>query len=200
MKTRIGTAWIVALAVVATLAVAAERVRYEAAQGSYVKVSGTSTVHDWHVEAKAIEGWIDVAPTELAGGQITSAPMKVSIKANDLKSGKGNMDSVMYKALKTDKNPVVTYEMTSSALMANSDIAKGKLNFQTKGRLTIAGTSKEIAMPVTLQLKGNAVEISGKTPLQMTNFGMKPPTAMLGTIKSGNDVTVEFRWIVKQKK
>ena len=30
-----------------------------------------------------------------------------------------------------------------------------------------------------------------ETPLKMTDFGMKPPTAMMGMIKSGNDVTVK---------
>jgi hypothetical protein len=28
----------------------------------------------------------------------------------------------------------------------------------------------------------------------MSDFGMKPPTAMLGTVKTGDDVTVRFEW------
>jgi polyisoprenoid-binding protein YceI len=189
----------VTLVAAAITVVAAERVRFAAAPGSFVKVSGTSTVHDWTVEAKAIDGWIDLAPQELTAGQVSAAPMKVTIKVADLKSGKGSMDQVMYKALKGEKNPSITYEMVSSSMLGTSDLAKGKLNFQTKGKLTVAGKMREITMPVTVQLKGNAVEITGSTPLKMTSFDMKPPTAMLGTIKSSDDIKVNFHWIVKQK-
>jgi hypothetical protein len=31
----------------------------------------------------------------------------------------------------------------------------------------------------------------------MSDYGIKPPTAMMGTIKTGNDVKVTFRWAVQ---
>ena len=40
--------------------------------------------------------------------------------------------------------------------------------------------------------------LTGQTPVKMTAFGIKPPVAMLGTIKTGDDVKVTFRWVVEK--
>jgi Cu/Ag efflux protein CusF len=33
----------------------------------------------------------------------------------------------------------------------------------------------------------------------MTTFGIQPPTAMMNTIKTGDDVKVTFRWVVEKQ-
>ncbi len=38
------------------------------------------------------------------------------------------------------------------------------------------------------------LSIATKTPLKMTDYGMTPPTAMFGMIRSGDAVTVEVTW------
>jgi hypothetical protein len=57
----------------------------------------------------------------------------------------------------------------------------------------MAGTSK----PVELTAKGKVlangdVQIIGSRKLNMKDFNMVPPTAMMGTIKVGEEVTVNF--------
>jgi hypothetical protein len=36
------------------------------------------------------------------------------------------------------------------------------------------------------------IKFSGSYTLKMTDFKMSPPTAMMGTIKVGNEVTIKF--------
>jgi len=38
--------------------------------------------------------------------------------------------------------------------------------------------------------------LTGEAPIKMTDFGIAPPVTMLGTLKTGNDVKVSFRWVV----
>ena len=45
----------------------------------------------------------------------------------------------------------------------------------------------------------DALTIMTQTPLKMTDFGMKPPTAMAGMIKSGDQVTVKITWHLARK-
>ena len=37
-----------------------------------------------------------------------------------------------------------------------------------------------------------ALRVTGKVPITMTEWGIKPPTLMMGTIKVGQVVTVQF--------
>lgn len=190
----------VAAALTAMLLHAGDRVRFEPASGSFVKVTGTSSVHDWQAEAKEVEGWIEFEPQALANRQVTPAPaLRVVVRTANLKSGKSSMDEVMYKALKSDRHPTITYELATANTQPASDVAKGKLVLHTSGRLNVAGTAREISMPVTVQFRGSTIDVTGEVPLKMTDFNVKPPSAMFGAIKSGNDVTVAFRWIVKQR-
>ncbi len=63
------------------------------------------------------------------------------------------------------------------------------------GQLTVAGATR----PLTMALKATIVDgggllFEGSAPLRMTEFGIEPPKAMLGTIKTGDEVRVGFRW------
>ena len=185
-------------ALVASLAFGATRVKLQPAPGATLKISGTSSIHDWHVETKQIGGGIELDDQEFESLRLGSVPsVKVQVGVKSLKSGKGGMDDVMYKALKADKFPTITYEMTVAN--AHGDPAATGGMFNTKGRLTVAGVTKEVPIHVTLKrLAADTLEVTGTAPLKMTQFGIKPPTAMLGTIKSGDDVKVTFRWVVKR--
>ena len=35
-------------------------------------------------------------------------------------------------------------------------------------------------------------QVSGAYPMKMTDFGIEPPTALLGTMTTGDDVTINF--------
>ena len=58
MKT---TKIIVALLMVAVLGAATERTRF-VSETSSIRITGTSTIHEWSMEGKTIAGAIDIAP------------------------------------------------------------------------------------------------------------------------------------------
>ena len=56
----------------------------------------------------------------------------------------------------------------------------------------MAGTTKAVEVPFTLDdTSGNWV-FTGEVTMLMTTFEMKPPTAVFGTIKAGDEVKVRF--------
>jgi polyisoprenoid-binding protein YceI len=61
------------------------------------------------------------------------------------------------------------------------------------GDLTIAGTTKAIVLIATAQVQGNKLMLSGKYKLNMTHYGVEAPKALMGTIKTGEEVTVNFK-------
>jgi polyisoprenoid-binding protein YceI len=69
----------------------------------------------------------------------------------------------------------------------------------TKGKLTIAGVTRDVAFDVQGSRDPHGkYTLIGQAPIKMTHYGIKPPTAMMGTIRTGDDVKVTFRWVVER--
>ena len=69
---------------------------------------------------------------------------------------------------------------------------------QLRGTLAIAGKEQLIDLPVKIIKNDNGiVTVRGNKKLLMTDYGIKPPTFMLGVLKTGNEVSVEFEVALK---
>lgn len=170
----------------ALAALAASAERFAAATGSMIRVEGTSTLHEWKMEGAAINGQIDS----------TRPNAVVTIPVATIRSSHTKMDKLMAEALKAKEHPEIRYELLETSPIPNAD----SFTLKTRGRLTIAGVTREIAMDVqgTRNADGRYT-LTGQAPVKMTSFGVKPPVAMMGTIKTGDDVKVTFRWVVEKQ-
>lgn len=170
----------------ALAALAAGAERFAPATGSMIRVEGTSTLHEWKMEGAAIHGSIDS----------TTPKAVVTIPIASIKSAHTKMDKLMAEALKARQHPEIRYELTEAAIPANPPAS---FLMKTRGRLTIAGVTRDLDMDVH-GARGNDGRyiLTGQAPVKMTTFGIKPPVAMMGTIRTGDDVKVTFRWIVEK--
>ncbi len=165
------------------------QVKYTNKNSASLTVSGTSTLHDW--DMKSAQGNCEATITLNAAGALTAlSGLSFSTNTAELKSGKGAMDKNAYKALKTDKNPTITYVAASStvSLLSGTDYL-----VKTIGKLTIAGTTLDAEVTANCKVHPDkTVTVMGSKKLAMKEFGMVPPSFMMGTIKTGNDVTLKF--------
>lgn len=149
-----------------------------------MKVSGTSTIHDWEMEAE--NGVSAIASMSLENGQLKGiSSLKVELKAESLKSGTKGMDTNAYKALVTDKYPTISFELVGPAQINGNKIT-------ANGRMTISGTSQTIPLEVTYQVNGSKVSFSGSKEIKFTDYKIDPPKAVFGTIKTGDELTLSF--------
>jgi len=148
---------------------------------SSLTVFGTSSLHDWEIEAEEFNSNADLAVTD-NGVQIKSLSFTVPVKG--LKSGKSAMDDNTYKALKAKDHPTIKYQLKEATPSGDKT--------QTKGMLTIAGVTKTVDMVVETKTN-NGVQFSGSITFNMTDYGVEPPTALFGTIKTGDEITVKFK-------
>ncbi|PTB96521.1 YceI family protein [Marivirga lumbricoides] len=150
-------------------------------------VEGTSSLHDWTIEAEEFQGNAEIVLEGNQVGEIKSLTFKVLVKG--LKSGKSAMDDNTYEALEAKSHPYITYQFKS---IESKKKAGDKLVLTTKGNLTIAGETKVVNMTVTTDVS-RGVEFDGSVSFNMTDFKVDPPTAVFGTIKTGNKVTINFK-------
>lgn len=158
---------------------------------SNLKVEGTSNIHDWEINAKELQGSIKV---QMEDGQLVQLDqLQFAVVAESLDSGKGGMDKNTYKALDTDKHKRITYQLTK---VNNLDCtSKSSCKIATTGVLTIAGTKQNVEMVFDAKVAGDKITLSGNKKLKMTDFKVDPPTAMFGTITTGDDVNIKFQTV-----
>lgn len=153
------------------------------------KVLGTSTLHDWHMESSSAEGQFNLVLTD---GLPSFTASKISFIAETLKSGKRGMDKNAYKALKTDEYPNIEFTLSECSM---ESATKGLAT----GRLIIAGFTRDVTFKIEVEKSSSAFIIKGSTDFLLTDFQIDPPKALMGTIKTGNAVTIEFNSTFKTR-
>lgn len=152
-----------------------------------LKVTGTSTIHDWHMTSAKATGKAAMTPGTSGAAEISS--LSITMPVESLKSGKGQMDTNAYKALKTDKYPDIRFELTNASVSGSTIKASGKL--------TISGSTKTVSLDVKQKLVGEAIEFTGTLPIKFSEFNVEPPTAIFGTIKTGDALQLYFTVLFK---
>ncbi len=157
-------------------------------------VSGTSTLHDWEAPASNLSAKGDIT---IHNSNLESiASLNVVCVAKSIKSEKESMDEKIYDALKAEDFPNINY----SLVRVNSITKKGdEWVVETTGTLSIGGTSKTVDMTVKAKINadGNIV-FNGSKKITLTSFNLERPSAMLGVIKCGDDITLTFSLTMKK--
>lgn len=159
-----------------------------ALKGDKVIIEGTSNIHDWECDVEQVSGQ---ASLEMNNGTLTGiSALQANFEVKSIKSGKSGMDSNTYKALKADRHPQIQYTLTRVQSITPKG---GAYTVKASGNLDIAGKTQPVTLAVTVRADEKGVlSISGEKTLNMTDYAIEPPTAMFGTIKTGEEVTLKF--------
>jgi len=159
---------------------------YKVSESSKFIVAGTSTLHDWEMvssEAKG-EGKFVIKDKEVQNIKSLS----VTLKSETLESGKEKMNENAYKALKTDENPFITFELDRVISIQDNVM-------QIKGDFSAGGTTKTEIIEVVPKYDRGEITLLGKFDITFKEYNMTPPTAVMGTIKTGNELTISFKTV-----
>ena len=161
-------------------------------ESSSVIVTGTSSLHDWESNAESF-GSEFTATFEEDGSLNGLADLTFFVDVESILSGKGVMDGKTHSALKQKKHPQITFK-----LIEITSISEGSLT--ANGTLSIAGKENKVTLDATyLAENTDNIRVQGSKSLLMSDYGIKPPKAMLGTLKTGDEVTIQFDVLFQKK-
>jgi len=153
-----------------------------------VEINGTSNLHDWTMTSDAAEGEVLLV---MEKGKLTEIEqLYFKTRVNTLKSGKKTMDNICYDALKADEYPLITFTLIEVKSINNGT---GKYTITATGWMTIAGTIRRETITAAGTLNNGTIEFTGKHSMKMTDFDIDPPTALFGTLKTGDEIEVVFK-------
>lgn len=178
--------------------------RYYVQDGSKIWIDGKTTVNNFSCTSKDVNGYgvlVDSAQSMRTSLPTTyhKTQVHVTLPVNTMDCGKKRMNKDMYNAMKAKKYPAIKYKLLNVNNFTKSDTSSKWFTVNTTGELTIAGKSKVIRLTVDGQmLPDGRFHVEGQKELEMSHFGIDPPSPFWGLIKTKDQITVHFDLYVAQ--
>jgi len=170
------------------LAIETARITISGNSNIHAYTASTTTVRVMRAQFGSLEG-PDLWANALKPGGVEA--FEIAIPAATLTSPREGLDKNMHKALQVKDHSEINFRLLR--LEPRSGAAGA---FRGIGVLTITGVEREIALDITTERKGATLTVKGEVQLLMTDFGIKPPTAMLGMLKTDPKVTVTVETVL----
>jgi hypothetical protein len=162
---------------------------------SKVMLLGGSNLRDWACETSTFVANIGVdssAKTPIQGSvDNRRLTLSVTVPVRSLQCGRKRMNEDLSRALKADAFPHIEYVLRDYELRPNPSFPDS-VRVRAVGDLTVAGTTKRVEFDLLGTRNNGAFRGEGGVALLMTDFGVSPPTALFGLIRTKNAIRVNF--------
>ena len=173
--------------------------------GSTLWLEGTSTMHAFESRSSEVALGLerDRATADPASAAeilrlIRSAAVRgvtVRVPVATLRSEKSGLDKNLRKTMKADQYPDVSFRLDRYELAAGAANAD-TITIEASGSLVIAGVERPIRLEARAYPGEAGIWLEGSEGLRMSEYGIKPPTMMLGTVKVADRIEVHYRMLL----
>jgi polyisoprenoid-binding protein YceI len=169
------------------------QIQYHLSGGYTVTIHGTMSIHDWVETIGEVTGDMVADPHAAGGADVRSIRIVMGVRS--IRSDMGTvMDNKTYKALKAVADPQITFLLDAPVILLQ--LRRGEKPIALAGHLTLAGVTRPVVLLVDyFEVTSNSMRFEGRQVIKMTDFGVKPPSALFGTLRAGPDITIYFKTV-----
>lgn len=169
------------------------QVNYRAASAA-IAVAGTSSLNNW--ELKSQNGTVTATfEMDETGKPIEVIGLSVTLGVATLKSGKTGLDNNAYKSLLVHDFAQIKFGSVQGTIKPSGPNYIVVCN----GIMQVAGKSVNTSIVATCVIQADgSLSCTGTKDMKMTDFDITPPSFMLGTIKTGNEIKLSFSTVLKK--
>ncbi len=171
------------------------------APGAQLVVDGDSTVRSFSCKAAKLD--VKLQPNDGAGlgaEQLATALRGLSFElpTAQLDCANDTMNGHLRDALKAKEHPAIAFKMSSYT--AGPVQADGRRVLRIKGDLSFAGSTRPVELTAfAAATPEGGLRVQGRHSRRMTEWGVTPPSLMLGTMKVTEAVAIRFDATLKQQ-
>lgn len=125
-------------------------------------------------------GQVSALHAEFEGEDLGDIRGALEFRVADMHTGIGLRDTHMRNAMSADSFPTIRFDLAGIDRGASSG---DTIQVVFHGRLTIRGVTKAVTVPGSVVLHPGSVDVTASTPIDMTEYGIEPPTRFLGAIR-----------------
>ena len=141
----------------------------------------------------AMRSW--TATVQWEGGEPISAELNVVVDSLEVLTGEGGVTplagpekgvarSNALKSFDDKKFPQIRFE--------TSDISRTAQGYRLSGSVEIHGTARPQVVDLTIEDRGAVWGLSTQVKLTQSDFGVKPYSLFMGSLKVADEVTIDF--------
>ncbi len=173
-------------------------ISYSVSNNSWMSLSGTTNINTFECfSEEGATGGSLLADVEAGNNKVkfSDAGMMVSVNSFDCKNPLINRD--LYRSFGGGDNTEIDIKLIDAGLN-EGELAAQKGSFKANALVSINGITK----PVELQIQWNnsggmEYHFKGEADMTMSDFGIKPPSPMMGLIKVDDVITIRFNYVVR---
>jgi hypothetical protein len=161
---------------------------------SRIQLSGDSTLRKYSAVSKTLALTGSAEARAAIPGLLPWTPTSVvmMLAVNTLESDSATLDEHMRENLKAVLHPVILLKLTKFVFEGDGSVSAA-------GHITVAGVTKPIELSATISANDGKFRIRGVKKLLMSDFAITPPTMMLGTLKTSDEIEISFDVVCLQK-
>jgi polyisoprenoid-binding protein YceI len=132
------------------------------------------------------------ATLQKSGGTITASGANFTANVASLSSDQARRDNyIRTHALQNDQFATATFVQTGGIPVPAAAEQGQKAQVSATGSLTIHGVTKQVTIPLDIQITGTHIQVVGSLQFPFSEFGMTPPS-IGGFVSVESTATLEF--------
>jgi polyisoprenoid-binding protein YceI len=155
--------------------------------------------HDHEVVARSLQGEVaaDFEDLSRSSVDIVVNALALSVVAKGEPEGDAPKVEQAMKGrdvLDARRYPGIVFH---SRKVSGKHLSEATFALTVEGELSLHGVTRPIAVPLQVELRGDALAASGKLVVKQSDFGIEPTSAAGGLVKVEDEVTLTFRIVAR---
>lgn len=168
--------------------------------GTRLWFEADATLGRFSGHATRFSGWAEMPDSiNFAGGA-----GRVEIEVASFRTGNGMRDGHLRGDMQANRFPLIIFEaheVIPSDMETVDTLLAGIAGFSDgipaarvfiEGDLTIRDSTRAVRIPAWVRVADDTLRVRGRLATRFTDFGMKPPSRLLGTVKVKDDIVLLF--------
>ena len=138
-----------------------------------------------------------VIPVSLNKGQINFGQNQLALSVINFSSDNPIAYHDFMQLLKVKQYPQLFVQLQNMSMLSNTNKAATTMNGKAEIAITITGVTKNYQIPFTTSRVGDMVTVEGAHKFSIRDFGLVPPTKLMGLVRTSEIVDIKFHFIFK---
>lgn len=154
-----------------------------------IEVSGFTNNYNWKMKTDSVDCRAQLTMINRQLKEINSLSLTVPVKK--LSSPNTYMDRIAHKTLKSYPFDKIYFHYVKSEILPWDD--KDQYLIKASGNLKVAGVTQVIKMDlIATVINDGTITFAGTHKLKLSTYQVTPKKSLMGTLKTSDDVTVNF--------